>query len=102
MGLVVAGSPWGQPGGAKEPDLRKIPGVQGDGRQELEALHLPGAQESGPFQPPPMLALTWEGVSGPVGATVRSCWEKFVICLGQPKGRVGLYLFELILSHCSE
>lgn len=47
---------------------------------------------------PAMLALTWEGISGPVGATVRSCWEKFIICLGQPKGRVGLYLFELILS----
>ena len=45
-----------------------------------------------------MLALTWEEVSVPEGTIVRSCWEKFIISLGQPEGRVGLYLFELILS----
>lgn len=45
-----------------------------------------------------MLALTWEEVSVPVGATVRSCWEKFIISLAQPEGHIGLYLFELILS----
>lgn len=93
MGLVVAGSPWGQPGGAKEPDLRKIPGVQGDGRQELEALHLPGAQESGPFQPPPHAGLDLGGGQWPCGsnsevmlgevrylswAAQGPCWSVFV------------------------
>ena len=77
--------------------MRKIPGAQGDGRQEPEALQLLGAQESGSSQPL-MLALTWEEVSVHEGTTVRSCWEKFIISLGQPEGRVGLYLFELILS----
>lgn len=51
-------------------------------------------------QAPPslMLALTWEEVSVPEGATVRSCWEKFIISLGQPGAVLGCICFELILS----